>query len=131
MKHHIEGTRLILTADAEERDAFREAFAEDPYFGTQSHEIEFLEPLLCNSELRWIDPPDTRDLTDAPMLGILGDTCTEAELPAARYGKVLAGFWDGESRWMPILKRWAFMSYESRSFLADLADKGEAVFVSE
>ena len=132
MKYQIEGTRLILTVSPEEQAELQSYRDENPdEFGTYHHECEVMEPLLCNSELDWVNPCDTGDITDAPMVGIIGEEVIESRLPADRYGAVQVGFWDGHARWSPILKRWAFMSYEVRSFLTDLADNGRAVFVSE
>jgi len=67
------------------------------------HEAEILEPLLANSELQWIAPSETGDLTDAPMIGIRNEDDT-------------------------VHSRWAFMDYQVRSFIDDLIDKGEAIF---
>jgi hypothetical protein len=75
----------------------------DDHFATTMQECDFLEPLVCNSELDWIDPTETGDLTEAPMLGIRDEE-----------GKVI--------------ERWAYMDYQVRSFLSDLADNGYAVF---
>jgi len=104
---------LTLTVDIEEQDALRELHAEDPEsFGTSEHECAELESLIANSELDWVNPAQTGDLTDAPMLGIPLD-----EEPLDRFTGNVS-------------ERWAFMSYQVRSFLHDLADKGEAVFIS-
>jgi hypothetical protein len=108
MKYEITDDRkkLTLTIDPEEQAALQLTRTEEPDdWGTTTLETDFLEPLICNSELEWIDPADTGDLTDAPMLGI----CDEEE---------------------NILERWAFMDYQVRSFLDDLADHGKATFIS-
>ena len=39
-------------------------------WGSEMLEVEILEQMLANSELDWVSPIDTGDLTDAPMLGI-------------------------------------------------------------
>jgi hypothetical protein len=109
MKHTISPDRKTLTIHVD--DAEREELRELGQGIHQDQEMfEFLEPLICNSELEWINPADTGDLTDAPMLGIR--------------------FFDNESRQETILERWAFMSYQVRSVLEDLRDKGEAIFIS-
>ena len=59
---------------------------------------DFFEILICSSELQWIAPEETGDLTAAPMLGIR----------------------DGET----VVERWAFMDYQVRSVLQDLRDNG-------
>jgi hypothetical protein len=116
-------TRLIITADDLEREALRE-LGED--IQSDNTMREALEPLVCNSELNWVLPEWTGDLTDAPMLGILGNLTTE------RKG-MLAGCWpdsEGKSQtWFhPVLERWAFLDYALRSPLEDLRDKGTAEF---
>ena len=106
MHHTISESRDSLTiyADPEERDELRELKSDEPEtWGCDIDEIEFLEPLTSNSELDWIDPADTGDLTDAPMLGITDEEGT-------------------------VLERWAFMPYETRTFLDDLIENGHAVF---
>ncbi len=77
---------------------------EDDY-GSEQFEIDFLEPLICNSELKWVSPSETGDLTDAPMLGIRNEE-----------GKVT--------------ERWAYMNYQIQSFCGDFIKDGYAVFVS-
>jgi hypothetical protein len=129
MKHHFNEDRshLIITADEEERVALRELREEQDGWGTIRCECEALEHLLANSELQWIDPSDTGDLTDAPILGILGDDQREHIGP---YGSVKIGQ-DRQGGWYaPILERWGYMPYALRSFLNDLVDDGKAVFVN-
>ena len=67
-------------------------------------EHEALEVLICNSDLEWIDPSETGDLTDAPMLGIR----------------------DHKGR---IFHHWAYMDYQVRSFIDDLIETGRAIFI--
>jgi hypothetical protein len=124
---------LTITVDADEQAELRQNRQDDPdLFASDRALHDHFEDLVCNSELQWVDPADTGDLTDAPMLGILG----EAEPGGnGEYGKVLAGSWEDSAGVMqtwfhPIEKRWAFMSYQVRSALDDLADEGKVVFVS-
>jgi hypothetical protein len=108
MQYTINETRSRLTihADPDDRARLAEIKADDPdEWGTTMSEGEILESLICNSELQWINPADTGDLTGAPMIGIRGEDET-------------------------ILERWAFMSYEVRSFCDDLLTTGEAVFIN-
>ena len=67
-------------------------------------EGEALESLLANSDLDWIQPDEIGALTDAPILGFRED------------GNVIAA--------------WGFMDYQVQSFVDDLIEKGEAVFIS-
>ena len=107
MKHQISDDRktLTITVDEDERQALREL--ED--IQSDSAMADFLEPLICNSELDWLKPEQTGDLTDAPILGFYADNSTLTH---------------------PIFERWAFMDYQVRSVLEDLRDKGQCVFVS-
>jgi hypothetical protein len=95
-----------------------------------------LESLVCNSELDWINPADTGDLTDAPMLGILGEPGTIdemkrlAESKPGICGSTLAGHWRGKDRHLPILDRWGWMNYAVKSLLEALRDDGEAMLVN-
>jgi hypothetical protein len=96
---------LTITADRMERKLLREGWDNPGVTNIDSDKAmyEFLEPLVSNSELEWINPVDTGDSTSAPMLGILGDD---------------------------IIARFAFMDYQVRSVLEDLRDTGKVVFVS-
>jgi hypothetical protein len=93
-------------------------------------EAEYLSDYLANCELQWIDPSDTGDLTDAPMLGILACEDEAARENTGPYGAVYTGGDEKGQIYTPILERWAYMSYQVRSFLEDLRDTGEAVFVN-
>lgn len=134
MKHEIseDRKRLTIKVTPEEQKELREM--ED--IQSDRAMVEFLEPVTCNSELEWINPDDTGDLTDAPMLGIYGEEMTIEEIEKAAksepgiYGSRLCGHWNGKDRHQPILERWALLGYQYRSVLEDLRDKGECVFES-
>ena len=104
MKYKISKDRkkLTLTVDLLEIDLLKRLGEE---INSDRAMYDWFEALVCNSELEWINPADTGDLTDAPMLGIWQDDRMSVE-------------------------RWAFMDYQVRSVLADLRDKGEVVFIS-
>lgn len=90
-----------------------------------------LESLTCNSELTWVYPHETGDLTDAPMLGILGEEgVKEYTVFLPNHGLRETGRDGHNVMAVPILERWAFMSYAVRSLLQDLRDTGQAVLVS-
>jgi hypothetical protein len=80
---------------------------------------EYMEQLTCNSDYDWIDPAWTGDLTDAPMLGHFGE---EKELPegADQVYYHVTGAWDGKIWHEPVTHRWAWMGYETESFLGRL-----------
>lgn len=126
--------RLTITVDADEQKELAELKAEDPdHFQSDDALYDFLERLTCNSELDWVNPEQTGDLTDAPMLGIYGEVQTEESGP---YGARHVGCWNDEGdtlnkpRFEPILQRWGFMEYQLRSPLDDLLNNGKAVFVA-
>ncbi|SRR6266566_600554 len=94
---------LILRADSQEQERLRAIIAE--HGTTYTAEYEALEPLICNSELTWIEPEEIGALTSAPILGLRNE---QGEPSAA----------------------WGFMDYQVRSFVEDLIETGEAVFIS-
>lgn len=108
--------RLVLFADADTRQLIAE---ENP------DESELLEQLIANSELCWVDAVDTGDLTNAPLLGILGGEISEATGP---HGAVLVGADRHGEIYRPILERWGYANYQIRSFADDLLEHGKAVF---
>jgi hypothetical protein len=140
MQYRIEDGRLILTVDDEERELLRQLKAErqddeqcDPW-GSDALMYDWFEPLICNSELDWVDPAVTGDLTSAPILAIRGDYEPGPDNvdEVVGTGLVHAGCWEREGRlrqmYLPVLFRWAYMDYQVRYVLDDLLDQGEAVF---
>ena len=121
-------TCLTLLADADARRELQEMkdYSGDAW-GCLDDECEAMEHLLSNSELRWVTPDVTGDLTDAPLLAIFGET-TDTE--AGPYGSVFVGHWDDKNWHEPVLERWGYAPYALRSFLSDLLDAGEAVFTN-
>ena len=118
---------LALTADDAARKEIRELIESELHCGWRWMEVEALDCLTSNSELQWVNPADTGDLTDAPMLGVIGEETREKTGP---FGAVCVGG-DGKGPiFSPILERWGFMQYETRSFLEDLMETGKAVFVN-
>lgn len=123
-------SKLIFRADEEERGHLADFLEEEADKGWIWKEAEYLGDYLANCELQWIDPADTGDLTDAPMLGILGGDEEFARVKSGPHGAVEWGRDKDGAYYAPILERWAYMSYAVRSFLEDLRDDGEAVFVN-
>lgn len=125
-------TRLIITADEAEQEVLRNWEQDRAGFANENFQSDmamhdFLEPLVCNSELNWIRPEWTGDLTDAPMLGILGNVTTTP-------GGLVAGCRpDAQGKMQtwhhPVVERWAFLDYALRSPLEDLRDKGVVEFI--
>lgn len=125
MKYIISPDRktLTITADELERTELHE-LGEDVHQDRTMH--DWLEPLPCNSELEWIDPSETGDLTAAPMLGILGEERRDDRSPRGyRQPRRCMGC----GMMQPILSRWAFLGYETKSVLEALRANGECVFV--
>lgn len=115
MKYKIEEDRLIITISRDEQRAIQRRYKEDEFFQSDATMEDFFEPLVCNSELDWVSPQFTGDLTSAPMLGIHGEEEDwNDDLP------------NSDSR--PILYRWAYMDYALRSPLEDLRLKREVIF---
>jgi hypothetical protein len=136
LKYEVQGKNLIVMPfDNNERNELKIMRDDDPDFASDSVMHDAFETMIANSELQWINPEDTGDLTDAPMLGILGEETIESEplLPdfPENYGLVSTGNNGTMGMVQPILKRWAFMNYQIKSPLDDLVDIGQAVFVSE
>lgn len=112
MQYKIDGNKLIITVDQEERDQLRLEKIENEDFESDDFMFEFLEPLICNSELNWVDPSITGDLTDAPILAIFNPD--DPDDPFAD---------------QVILDRWAFMDYMVKSVTQELLDHGQVIFV--
>lgn len=106
MRHTISPDRQTLTITVDHAERAELSAWDNPDKGIQSDAAmhDFLEPLICNSELDWINPEETSDLTDAPILGTRDD--------------------QGE-----VTERWAFMDYQVRSVLEELRDKGTVNFI--
>jgi len=129
-----DGSTLTIIADDEEREKLRQMRGEDPdKFGTTESLTEAIESLLCNSDLNWIDPMDTGDLTDAPMFGILGEETTEGKGP---FGSVLVGSYGEKGKppvpwYQPIIGRWAYMDYQIKNPLEELIEHGFVEFTGD
>lgn len=144
MKYNISPDRNTLTLECtpEGQALLREILNDRPGHldFTSEDESEFLESLLCNSKLEWVDPTETGDLTDAPLLGIMGAEFSES----SRDGVVFPSFhgWRQVGRWncedtgelenhyQPILERWGYPHYQVRSFLMDLMQTGKTEFLN-
>lgn len=121
---------MTILATPEEQATLRQWHQESPEeWGTTSMEVEVLDHMTSDSELQWISPVDTGDMTAAPILGVWGETVAGKNSKEPCYGYVPCGHWDEKDWFLPILHRWAFMSYALRSFLDDLESDGRADFV--
>lgn len=120
MKHEISHNRnkLTVTIDAHEQAELKEriedlkhAPEDRPYIPIE----DVLEPLVCNSDLDWIDPTETGDLTEAPMLGTR-DNDEDGQTGPTGQGVVL--------------ERWAFMDYQVTDPVLELAETGRLIFTN-
>ena len=132
MDHNYDDKQLTITIDDDEKAELAEIKADDPdHFRSTDALFAFFEPLVANSELQWIDPSDTGDLTDAPMLGILGEEGMKNHTVFLdNFGLVECGKRGHWTYAQPILNRWAFMDYQVDNPLEVLLNKGEIVFVA-
>lgn len=107
MQHQINNdNNLLIILDEEEMKALLEESRENDSFKTNDFMYDLFEPLICNSDLEWLSPEQTGDLTDAPILGVT-DPVTNT-----------------------VVERWAFMSYETTSPQEQMLDSGMALFIS-
>lgn len=133
LTHQISPDRRTLTICADE--STRAEIAELITEGRAEWDAlaDAFERLTCNSDLQWIAPEVCGDLTDAPILGILGeDRWTGSHRNGD--GTILVG---GDGRRAPnhvsvcdVTERWAWMPYQVQSVLEVLRDTGEAVFTA-
>lgn len=114
MKYRIEENRLVFTIDEDERAVLQHIHDDEPdHFDTDDVMYDWFEPIVCNSDLTWCHPAHTGDLTDAPMLCMLGEQVEGYDqrpifLPGGMHiDSQGSGYIDGH----PIVKRWAFMAY--------------------
>lgn len=94
--------KLILSIDQHTADELTLA-AFEPEFSSDKFMFEVFEHLVSNSELQWIDPSETGDLTEAPMLGIRDE--------------------DGK-----VLERWAYMDYQIKDMVTELMNNLTVTF---
>lgn len=104
MKYQTTEKQLVITVNEAEQSDLQELKTTCEW-GSMALENEYLESLIANSELDWIDASETGDLTDAPILGIRDEE-----------GNILA--------------RWGYMNYQIHTFLEDFLNNGKAIFVS-
>lgn len=133
MKHEITPTGLRITADEAERAALRalrdERAGSGHHFGTHADEAAALAPLTSDGEFYQLSPGDTGDLTDAPMLGILGEEgVKEHSVFEPNFGIIDTGHDGRNTMAQPIIARYAYMNYQVQSFLTDLIEQGYADF---
>jgi hypothetical protein len=134
MKAHVdEHGRLVMTVTKRERQSLNAAHRRcESFFDSDDFTHDLLTPLVTNDEYAWLPQGCTDDLTSAPMLGLLGEEMPGPDDKQDGMGLVHVGGWphDGRFRQMyrPVLRRWAFMSYQVTSPQRELAERGECVW---
>jgi hypothetical protein len=123
MKYSYDEDKLTITLEPEDKIELEDI----DNLSLDSNMCLFFDSLLGNSELEWVNPEDTGDLTDAPMLGITTEDANSQPV----YGKVYVGSWDKEDHYANIIYRWAFMDYQIISVLERLKKEGQVTFVSK
>jgi hypothetical protein len=128
--------RLVITVTRREQRSLQAAQRRDqrgqcdPPFDSDDFMRQLLEPMTTNDEYTWLPEGCTDDLTSAPMLGILGEEMPGPDdtADATGMGLVHVGRWDHEGRlrqmYRPVLRRWAFMSYQITTPQRELAETG-------
>lgn len=126
MKYEISPDRsqLIISIDDDEQKVLSNMDELD----SDNAMYDFLDSLIANSELSWLRAEDTGDLTDAPILGILGEETVAGEGFTGPHGFVLTGGNGGETCACPILERWGFSKYQIVSVLEELKRHKKVVF---
>ena len=134
LKHEIlPNGNLKISADAEDLAELRRwREDDDTEFASDRVLHDAFEHMICNSELDWVNPEQIGALTEAPILGIFGETKPARDCgPNCRE----VGGWPDENGvhtlWVePVERAWAYLDYALRSPLEDIARYGYVVFVS-
>jgi hypothetical protein len=130
MNYHIDRHgRLVLTASEKDRAYLNQLRDEDPdEFQRDRVMYDVLEWIVTNDEFQFISPYYTGDMTDAPMLGLLGEQEEAPEGELLGSGLVDDGRCDGKNFVRPIIYRWAYMNYAVGSPQEDLLEKGKCIW---
>lgn len=117
---------LRISITCREQRELKRLMRESENPDSDSFMCDYMEQLTANSEYEWVRPEWCGDLTDAPMLGILGE---ETPLPEGvdQVFYNVVGHWDDTTWYTPVLYRWAWMGYMLESLIGRLADKREVI----
>jgi hypothetical protein len=134
MKWHVdEHGKLVITVTKKQQRSLQAAQRRDQSFDSDAFMHELLEPLVTDG-FAWLPTGCTDDLTGAPMLGILGEEMPgpDDRQDAVGMGLVHVGRWNHQGRlrqmYEPVLRRWAFMDYQTTNPQRELADSGRCVW---
>jgi hypothetical protein len=129
---NLEAGTLRMTVTPEEQSALQLRQKHSPAeFGSDDFMRDLLENIIANDCFEWVDPTLAADLTDAPILGIFGDEETGKKMTNEELlgsGLQLCGTGSKFDSYLPLLYRWAFMSYQVTTPQAQLAEQGYAVW---
>jgi hypothetical protein len=141
MKWHLdEHGRLVISVTKREQRALQaeqrrdEQGRCDPPFESDAFLHGLLEPMTANGAFTRLPDGCTDDLTNAPMLGVIGAEMPGPDDPqdAIGMGLVHVGRWTHEGRframYSPVLKRWAFMNYQVTTPQRELAETGSCIW---
>lgn len=107
--HEAPNGDLLLSVNASTQAVLKKFKAEiGDAFGSDNTRFDIFEEFVCNSEYGWVSPNEIGALTDAPILGLKGES--------GEFGDVI--------------RAWAYMDYALRSPQDELAEKGRVRFLS-
>ena len=98
-------SKLTLFIDPEDREELR-TLMEESIEGGSAPEYEALDHMIGNSELDWVFPSETGDLTDAHLLGIRDE--------------------EGE-----VIERWGYAPSAVKCFLKEMLDGEQVSFTNQ
>lgn len=130
LKQRVEPNWLVISIDAAGLTQLRELHDEDPEgFDSNNVMTDVFDHLLGSSELQWGTASETGDLTDGPMLIILGEErlLTEDQAKDCSGYSVTSRHYN-ERFGCPIVSRWVFMDYAVTSPQRRLLEKGVVLF---
>ena len=124
---------LMISCTAVEQTELQRAWADDPAeFLTDRTMRAALEFLVTDHEYEWTEPAYCAALTDAPMFAVYGDERPLTDGEDAYYLNVVGRWHDKDgvlTTWVEEVEAcWAYMDYQLRSPLEDLAERGLCVF---
>lgn len=135
MNYTFTEEKLVLRLQEGDKELLQTVHDEDPEaFGSDNTMFDFFEHLIANSELDWVQPEETGDLTSAPLLGIIsGQEVREEDwenYPEPVYGWRYCGGDEKGAIYNPIVNRWGWEPYQVEALLDHLLKHGEATLVA-
>lgn len=124
--------RLVLTLDDQNRFILNEE-CQDHQAKLDYIEDSLHERLICNDQFEFGSPAVCGDLTDADMIGVLGEDHDYDGPAFSSPADTTGGVGSGYVRTSPgkackVLARWAYMSYQVRDWREELVETGHCVW---